>query len=159
MNTRAVSPTLWDANLWCARTTMIFPHKLHLRHKYKSWYLPFWHRHSTWCRLCWLWNGIGNYAVMVMTICTQDSLVHLNVDHMWAKAAALPRIGEPCLIFLHMYSISARQSPWKSGLANKRCWICQDVNQDICQQFSRAPQLRSNCSKSSSVARNQQASV
>jgi len=39
-----------------------------------------------------------------MTICAQDSLVHLNLDHMPARDAGLPRISEPCLKLRHKNS-------------------------------------------------------
>jgi hypothetical protein len=34
--------------------------------------------------------------------------VHLNFDHMGAKASALPQISEPCLIFRHKYFLIAK---------------------------------------------------
>jgi len=39
-----------------------------------------------------------------MTICAQDSLVHMNLDHMPARDAGLPRISEPCLKSTHKNS-------------------------------------------------------
>jgi len=107
-------------------------------------------------RLCWLWNGIGDYAVTDIKICAQDSAVHLNFDNMPATYAGLLQISEPCLKFCHKYSILPRQSACQIGLANKRCWICDDTTQNICRQLSCAHELDSNGSKSCGFSWNQQ---
>jgi len=56
------------------------------------------------CRLCWLRNAIGNYAVTVKMICAQDSPVHLNFEHMPEIGVRLPRISELGLKFRHKNS-------------------------------------------------------
>jgi len=43
-------------------------------------------------------------AVTVKTIGAQDSLVHLNFEHMPAIDAGLPQISKPCLKFRHKRS-------------------------------------------------------
>ena len=85
------------------------------------------------CRLCWLRNGICNYAVTVMSICAQDCLVHLKLDHMPAIAAGLPRICEPGLKFWYKFSISPRQSACQIGLASKQCYMWHNRTQNTCQ--------------------------
>ena len=95
------------------------------------------------CRLCWLWNEIGNYAVTVITICAQDSMVNLNLDHMPGIPAELPWIREWLLKIWQKTSILPRQSPWQIGLANNRCWICHEATQNVCPWFSCAPKLQS----------------
>jgi len=42
-------------------------------------------------------KGIGKYTGTAITICPQDSLVHLNFYHLSVHAAALPPIWEPYL--------------------------------------------------------------
>ena len=56
-------------------------------------------------------------------------------------------------------SILPRQSPCQIGLANKRCWICHNVTQNVCRSFSGAPELESNGSRSCGFARNQPVGV
>jgi len=96
---------------------------------------------------------------LVIWICTQACLVHLNFDQMPAKAAALPRISEHCLIFGHRYSISPRVSQCQMRLANMLHWIYLNVTHNICCGFSGAPELRSYASKCSSSATNPRAGV
>jgi len=61
---------------------------------------------------------------LMITICRQDSMVHLNFDQMPANAVALPGIIAPCLIFCPKYSIWLRLSYCQIWLANILCWIC-----------------------------------
>jgi len=96
-----------------------------------------------------------NYAVAVITICAQDSPMHLNFEHMPAIDVGLPRISELCLKFWHKYSIWSRQSPCQIGFSNKWCWICHTTTQNICRQFSGAPEHESNGSKSCGFAQDQ----
>jgi len=133
-NTQAMcqSPTLWDAYLMCCQISRIFLPRLWLCNGYVSPSLIFWHRSSLLGRLALLPNGIGKYAVTVITICAQDSPAHLNIDHIPAEAAAFPWISEPCLILLHRHWILPRVSPCQIGLVNMLCWISHNRTQIIC---------------------------
>jgi hypothetical protein len=94
-----------------------------------------------------------------MTICAQDSQVHLNFVYVQAIDVGSPWVRAPCLKFWHKYSISPRQSPCHIGLANKVCWICHKPTQNVYQQFTGAPELVSNRSKSWGYAWNEPVSV
>lgn len=105
-NSRAVfrMPTLCDAHLMCARTTMIFLPMLQPCHEQVSPCPMFWHTNTIPCRLCWMRNGIGRYAVMGIMISAKNFPLYLNFDYMQPKAAALPRISNWCLILLSQVS-------------------------------------------------------
>jgi hypothetical protein len=127
-NTQGVSecPTLLDLDQRCVWTTMLFLLKLWLRNQYMNPCLIFLHWNWTCCRLCWFWNGIGHYAVMVMMTWSYDSVMHLDMDYIPAKPMASPNISEACLIFWYKYSILPRLPSCQSGLANMWCWICHN---------------------------------
>jgi len=64
-------------------------------------------------------------------ICAQASRAQLNVNHIPAKAQALPQITKLCLISWHMCSISPRQSACPIGMANMACSICHYKTHDM----------------------------
>jgi hypothetical protein len=90
-----------------------------------------------------------------MSICAQDSPVHLNIEHTPATDTGLPQMRLPCLKFCYKYTISPGLSLCQIGLANKRCWICHNTTQNICRLFSGVPELESIGCKRRGFARDQ----
>jgi len=92
-------------------------------------------------------------------ICSQNSLAHLNIDHLPANAVAMPPICELCLIFWSKYTILPRLPYCQMGSANLLCWICHNMTEDIYWEFSTAHELQSYDSKSWGCTMNHRASI
>jgi hypothetical protein len=89
-NTRVVSqlPTLWDADLRCAKTSMICQQKLWLCHEYVSPCLTLCHKYSISPSLFCLPNGIGKYAMLDLSRrYSHDFLVHRNLKPLASKSS------------------------------------------------------------------------
>jgi len=162
LNIRAVSqyPTLHNADLRCARTSMICQQMLQLCYVLVCLYLICWQKNSISLRLTLLPNGIGKYAVMELSYqYVQDSPVHQNIDHRPPKAMALSQLIEPYLTFGHKYSLSQRRSHCQMRLVNMLRLICHNATRDMWWGLSGAPGLRSYASISCGIATNQRAGV